>query len=190
MAAKPGIWCMEGKWFPAVTDVHSVQVILKALQDAKRIRLAFHHLNTPADLDHQLQQWKKHSSYKIGYLALHGEPGTVFVDGKPVTMEKMAESAAGALTGKHLHFGSCEVMPAGEKQRQQLRRSLGARSISGFTKEVEWFESLAFELLLFDALTYYDGDPRTEAYLKDAAGSLWKRTGFVLTRKKVQQRRP
>lgn len=191
MAKKPGIWCMEGDWSSRVTDVRSVRVIMQALKDDDRINLVYRHLNRPEDLDVALRGWtqKQHDSYRFGYLALHGAPETVFIGRRKVTWEHIESVAAGALKGgegrsaKHLHFGSCLVMDTDEPRREEFRRRLGARSVSGFTQEVDWFESLAFELILFDALTHYKRIDAVEHYLRKVAGSLWDRTGFVLTRK-------
>lgn len=37
--------------------------------------------------------------------------------------------------------------------------------MTGFAEDVDWFESLAFEILLFEALSYYKRPHTAQAYL-------------------------
>jgi hypothetical protein len=48
---------------------------------------------------------------------------------------------------------------------------------------VEWFESLAFELLLFDALTWYSRPSDADSYIKKTHSAFAKRLGFVMIRR-------
>ena len=54
--------------------------------------------------------------------------------------------------------------------------------MTGFTADVDWLESLAFELLLFDALTWYKQLARAEAYMNENHKAFAKRLGFVMVR--------
>lgn len=182
--SKPGVWCMEGAWSSRVTDVRSVGPVLSALEDAKQARQVRVHLNTPDDLAQALKRWtqNQHARYSIGYMALHGGPETIFTGRRQVTWRQIEQWTEGSLTGKTLHFGSCSVLDTSPKRREEFRRNTGLKAVTGFTKDVDWFESLAFELLLFEALTHYTRLADVEKHLKSVAGSLWKRTGFVVVR--------
>lgn len=68
------------------------------------------------------------------------------------------------------------------KDRRALRQALGVKVLTGFTEDVEWFESLAFELLLFDTLTWYMRPDFAESYIKKNHRQLAKRLGFVMVR--------
>jgi hypothetical protein len=86
------------------------------------------------------------------------------------------------LRGKVLHFGSCSVLRLDGPQLVALRKSLGVRLVTGFTKDVEWFESMAFELLLFDALAYFRRPGDACNYMRREHRQLADRLGFVVVR--------
>jgi len=87
-----------------------------------------------------------------------------------------------SLSKKVLHFGSCSVLDLTAKERRELREVLGVRAITGFTEDVTWFEGLAFELLLFDVLTWYKRLDAAENYIKRNHGAFARRLGFKLVR--------
>lgn len=183
--AKPGLWVMEGKWSNSVRDVRSVDPVLGALEGARRAHHVKHHINDADDLRLQLQRWgqAQHSRFNIGYIALHGAPAKVYVGRRAVDLFDLGDClTGGTLKSKFLHFGSCSVLDIGTKDQQALRQALGVKVVTGFTADVDWFESLAFELLLFEALTWYKRVDHAERYIKKNYGPLAKRLGFVMVR--------
>lgn len=183
--AKPKIWVMEGKWASSVMDVRTVSPMMAALDNANVATSTLHHINTVEDLQRSLVRWgqRQHAGHGIGYLALHGAPGSVFVGRRRVDLGILSESLPkNALKGKVLHFGSCAVLDLKPKEREVLRAALGVRGITGFTEDVEWFESMAFELMLLESLAYYKRLDAVERDLKERAGGLWRRLGFQMVR--------
>lgn len=183
--SKPGLWVMEGRWSASVKDVRSVSPILSALQDAGQASHAMHHINDPEDLLLQLKKWgqKQHVRYNLGYVALHGAPGTLYIGRKSVDLFSLEDELHDSnLKQKILHFGSCSVLELKPKERQSLRMTLGVKAMTGFTEDVDWFESLAFELMLFEILTYYKRLDAADAYIKKNHGPFAKRLGFVIVR--------
>jgi hypothetical protein len=182
---KPGLWVMEGNWSASVRDVRSVDPVLSALQGDRRARHATRHINDPDDLAQALKQWgqRQHDGFNIGYVALHGSPATVHIGRKSVDLGRLGESLPPAtLMKKALHFGSCSVLDMTPRRRETLRKALGVKVISGFTTDIEWFESLAFELLLFEALTRYRRPSDAESYMKKTHSAFARRLGFVMVR--------
>lgn len=59
---------------------------------------------------------------------------------------------------------------------------MGVKVLTGFTEEVEWFESLAFELRLFETLTWYNRPDFAKATSRTTHGQLARRPGFVMVR--------
>lgn len=183
--AKPGIFVMEGKWSPKVRDVRSVSPVLQALEAAGRARYVHQHLNDRDDLHRAFKRWgqRQHAPYNIGYVALHGSPGMVYIGRYQVDLFAIRDATPDVdLRGKILHFGSCSVLDMEESENQSLRKDLGVRAMTGFTTDVEWFESMGFEMLLFDALTYYQRPSDAERYLRKTHEGLTKRLGFVMVR--------
>lgn len=183
--AKPGLFVMEGRWSSKVRDVRSVEPVLRALADAGAAVHVKHHLNHPDDLLGQLQRWgqAQHGKYRIGYVALHGSPGTVHIGRFKVDLFSLAAHVErDRLGGKWLHFGSCSVLALEENERKLLRQLFGVKALTGFTEDVDWFESLAFELLMFEAMTTYSRPYDAERYLRKHYGELAERLGFVMVR--------
>lgn len=181
---KPGIWAMEAPWSPRVSDVRSVAPVLDALEDAGVARCTRHVINSKDDLFRQLKRLgqKQYERFGIAYVAMHGSPGKVYSGRKSIDLESLGkELPRGTLTKKVLHFGSCSVL-TDEAQRDGLRRALHARVITGFTEDVDWFESLAFEILLFEALTRYARPSDAEKFIRKNYGELAERLGFVMVR--------
>jgi hypothetical protein len=176
---------MEGKWSPRVTDVRSVTPILEALEQAGRARSATHHLHDADDLKVAFRRWgqKQHAGFNIGYVALHGSPGAVHVGRSKVDLFELGQDLPRKkLKSKVLHFDSCSVMDLAPKDRKELRAAMGVKVLTGFTEEVEWFESMAFELLLFDTFTWYKRSDAAESYIKKNHSQMAKRLGFVMVR--------
>lgn len=181
----PGLWVMEGDWSASVRDVRTVDPVLAALRAARRAHHARRHINDPDDLLLSLKQWtqKQHRSFNIGYVALHGSPAAVHIGRKSVDLHQLAEQLPkGSLAKKALHFGSCSVLNLNRREQQDLRKALGVKVMTGFTTDVEWFEGLAFELLLFDALTWYTRPSDADNYLNKTHAAFAKRLGFVMIR--------
>lgn len=181
---KPGIWAMEARWSSRVSDVRSVTPVLEALQAAGVTRHAHHVINSREDFVKQLKRFgqKQHEDYTIGYVAMHGSPGKVYAGRKSIDLTHVGdELPRGVLAKKLLHFGSCSVL-TDDMQQGEIFRALGAKVITGFTKDVDWLESMAFELLLFDAFASYRRPSDAEKYIFKNHGQLAERLGLVMMR--------
>jgi hypothetical protein len=176
---------MEGTWSASVRDVRSVDPVLSALQAARGARYAKRHINDPDDLELGLKRWgqRQHQAYNVGYVALHGSPAKLHIGRKSVDLYELGERLPRAtLKQKALHFGSCSVLDLRRSERRELRKMLGVKVVTGFTEDVEWIESLAFELLLFDALTWYQRPSDAENYIKRTHAAFARRLGFIMVR--------
>lgn len=160
--------------------------VLRALQEAGAANYVRRQVNDRDDLVRALTNWgqAQHKSYGLGYVAMHGSPGRVHIGRQAVDLASVAnELPRRRLDSKILHFGSCSVLED-KRQRESLRKALGVRAVTGFTEDVDWFESLAFELILFDVMTYYKRTDAMEAYIHDNHRALAKRLGFVMERRR------
>jgi hypothetical protein len=94
---------------------------------------------------------------------MHGAPGRVSVGGrkKHVSLAKLVERRkrddpedwefSVNLSKKTVYLGSCSTM-RNQADIKEFRRLTGARMVCGYTKDVDWMESAAFELLLLNRL--------------------------------------
>ncbi len=128
----------------------SVEPTLQALERGEYIRLIRRSANTVGELELYLDRWfeKRHQDFSLAYLCFHGTARTLHFEGDELSLVDLGTLIGGRAQGKILHFGSCRVMAATDEELQTFCRSTGVRAITGYTKDIEWLESSAFELLL------------------------------------------
>lgn len=180
---KPRVWCMEGSWSSSVHDLRTVAPLLDTLRQfgGESVRQP---INTPEDLAASMRRWgqRQHDAFNIGYLALHGSPQKVYIGRKAVTIDELGSWGVGKLSKKVLHFGSCSVLRASPREREKMRTTLGVRAITGYTKNVEWCQSLALDLLLFEVLAHYKRIDAADRYMRVRYPDPVQLTGFVFVR--------
>jgi hypothetical protein len=54
--------------------------------------------------------------------------------------------------GKRLYFGSCSALRAPDATLAEFLRETKAAMICGFTKDIDWIESAAFETVVLNSL--------------------------------------
>ena len=56
-------------------------------------------INDTEDLSNALKEWGRHTSFDIGYVALHGSPGAVHIGENELSITELGDSIAGAHLG-------------------------------------------------------------------------------------------
>jgi hypothetical protein len=159
-----------------------VQPILELLGKHNEIKYLYDRVHTKPELIHLLKKWsqKGYSDFGIGYLAFHGSPGTIHLARDSMTLAELAETLKGKLTGRVVHFGSCQVFRVPRSELERFRKKTGAKAITGYRDDVDWMQSAAFDLLFFDAFSYYS---RMDYVIRDVnqqAMGLGKRLKFTV----------
>lgn len=154
----PGVFCLEGPWSARLTDTSSVRPLLEVLEGRKVIRFIHRDAATLVEFETYLRQWsqRQYSDFGFGYLAFHGEPGSIRIGRHVHTLDDLAGSLHRSLAGRTLYFGSCQTLNIDRDDAEEFRRATGARAVCGYTQEIDWIESAAFELNLIHAVTSYD----------------------------------
>lgn len=151
---RPGIFCIEGPWQASLTDKSSVRPLLEVLAGQEVIRFIHRDAATVEEFEHYLRAWtqKQYSSYDLGYLAFHGQPGELLIGRKRYSLERLGNLLAGHLVGRALHFGSCATVDVDIEVARRLLAVTKARAVCGYTEDVDWIEGAAFDLNLFQAV--------------------------------------
>lgn len=178
--AVPGIFCIEGGWSSKLTDRESVKGLLHYLEDVGRVRHIHRTAHTVDEALHVLAKWpqRQYEAFSLGYLGFHGTKGRLLLGRRSLALDDLAEHLAASLHGKTVYFGSCSVLDIPRRNIEHFQRQTGARCVAGYTKDVSWFESAAFDLLLFEALTRYKRIDAVERWLRSEYGGLVRRLGF------------
>lgn len=149
-----GIFCLEGEWSSDLRDRASVRPILTLLEHLGVAESIHRDVATLEELTYLVGKWqqKRYDSFKVLYLAMHGEEGRVLLGRDTVSLDELEDIMRGACTGKIVYFGSCLTMKSSPDRLQAFAKSTGARAVVGYRREVDWLESAAFEVLLLDRL--------------------------------------
>jgi len=180
---KPGIFCFEGDWSPDLRTRTSVRRLLEFLSQEERIDFIYRDIGTPEELTYYVNRWRlrSYAAFNIGYFAFHGEPDAIFIGKNRLNLVDIGEMLNGACAGKVVYFGSCSTLGASPNDVRRFKRMTKAKCVCGYTKDVEWLQSASFELLLFDALTYYQRIDAVENYLRRFE-ALKRQLGFKMYR--------
>lgn len=176
----PGVFCLEGPWSDLLTDGSSVRPLLELLERRRVIEFAHRDAATVPEFENYLRQWsqKRYAKLGFGYLAFHGEKGTLWVGQEEYSIEQLAELLDGRLEGRILYFGSCSTLQVDDDRIENLRARTGARAVCGYTRDVDWIESAAFELNLIDAVAWYSRIDAVFNHLRRNHGGACERLGF------------
>ncbi len=153
MSGVPGVFSFEGDWEPDLEDKTSVRPLLDTIHRVEGVRFIHRRIGTEEELGYYLAKWlqKRYGRYRIGHFAFHGTPGRLWIGKTGVTLESLAEEIGGRAEGRVIYFSSCSTLRLGDKRIEAFRAVTGADAVVGYTKDVGWIASSAFELLFFQA---------------------------------------
>lgn len=177
---KLGVFCLEGPWSNLLTDDSSVRPLLEVLERRGAIRFAHRDAITKEEFERYILQWtqSQYRHLKVGYLAFHGKPGAIWVGNKTVQLDELRETLRGRLSGRVLYFGSCATMRVPRVEIQEFQRVTKARAVVGYTQDIDWIESAAFELNLLDALGRFQRSDASFRYLRQNHSGMVRRLGL------------
>jgi hypothetical protein len=180
--AVPGIFCLEGDWKPDLARHDSVQPLLQLVEDVAGVRYIRRDAATSEELRHLLERWceQQYERYPIGYLAFHGSPGFLHLRRRKVSLEELGEMLDGACARKILYFGSCGVLNVTPERIDAFRRRTKASCVAGFDEKLYWIESAAFDLLFFEALSYFDKMPQVDTWMQREHASFCRTLGVKM----------
>ncbi len=153
----PGVFCIEGEWGPSLKDERSVRPLLEIVQREAGVDFVYRRVSTREELASLINRWRQnqYARYSVGYFAFHGSLGRIWVGRKWVELEELGKMLAGSARGRTLYFGSCKTIQVPDQRLEDFKRISGARVVAGFTKEVDWLESAAFDMLALRAFTHF-----------------------------------
>jgi hypothetical protein len=178
----PGVFCVESPWAPELDDASSVRPLLELLAGQGAIRFVYRDAATVPELEHYLTKWaqKANAGFTFAYVGCHGVPGAIELSGEKqsYTLDRMSHLLAGKLAGRTMYFGSCYTLRIDEGRAREFMRRTGADAVCGYTKYVDWLESAAFDINLFDYLTCYQRTADRFRRLADDHATTVDRLGF------------
>ena len=155
--SKKGIYCLEGLWdHHDIQDQSTVLPILDLLQKRDYCNYIYHDCATKEELEFFLDKWKRVSvsnKYPILYFAFHGQEGSIFfTNKKKYTLNELGDFLEGKCCGKVIYFGSCSTLKIDKRIIKNFLEKTGAIAAIGYKTDVDWIQSTACDLFVFEAL--------------------------------------
>lgn len=154
---KKGIYCIEGLWDHGnIQDETTVLPILDLLEKKNYCDHIYHDCATKSELEYFLDKWKHktiNEKYPILYLAFHGDPGYIFLTHKDkYSLAELADFLGDKCTGKIIYFGSCSTLNIDKRRINSFLKKTGAIAVIGYKRDIDWIQSAACDLFVFEAL--------------------------------------
>jgi hypothetical protein len=150
------IFCLEGEWTADIRSEESVRPLLQLLRRRGEIKYIYRQCGTKSEFAYYLRQKRYYRDYRLVYLSFHGARGKLKISPEEeITLAEIADLAKGAFKNKVVYFGSCRTLKGVDDQLKRFLKETGAAAVAGYTKEVGWVESSAFELLFLYWAAYY-----------------------------------
>ncbi|MGY1690353.1 DUF6642 family protein [Geodermatophilus sp. SYSU D01105] len=165
--AKRGIFCLEGEWEEdRLTDRKSVRPGLDMLMAMRDDQLIHRNAATAEEFKFYFSRWASHryDAFPLAYLASHGSRGWLNLGGDFLSLANIADFSSRQLKNRIIYFGACETLGATDSQLKKFVERTGVKAIVGYTRQVSWAESAAFDFTLLPALL--DDDDVWDVYTR------------------------
>ncbi len=173
------IACLESLWDDEVEDRISVRPMLELISKLNDIRHTYLTCNTFDELNFNLRKVPIRGNYLILYLAFHGSPGKLHLaDGTEVDIQHLAKVMGTRFKDWVIHFGSCGVLDVPDNVLTDFVNATNASLLIGYKSSVDWTESSALDLLIFDWLQQYKDSTAFIENMNTSYPDLAKATGL------------
>jgi hypothetical protein len=132
-----------------------------------------------------VDSWQKarYREYGILYLAFHGRPGELVIDGDvTMSIEELGERIRFRKRQRIVYFGSCSVLRGDIRPLKTFLERSGTKAVCGYTTDVDWMMSAALDLVAINELQKYSSTHRglaaAERSIRASTRALSGRLGF------------
>ena len=152
---KKNIACVEALWDGNIESRLSVVPLLELASRVDDVRFSYLTCNTEEELKYNLGKLKNRRGYGILYLSCHGRPGELVLDQAAVDVEKLSQYMGDGFANWVVHFGSCATINIPQARISRFITVTEVSMVVGYKTDVDWIDSAAVDLLLFDRLQEY-----------------------------------
>jgi hypothetical protein len=178
------IFCLETEFKEKdLKNTASAEGVLRYLADYDDFEFIYKKAPTLDAFDYYLDSVlkPKYKAYTLIYIPTHASPGAIgFANRGFLDIEDLANKYEGRFEGRIIHFGGCSLLNLNETDLMVIKKKLGAKLITGYTKNVGSIHAIAFEILLFSGLQRYVSKLSfIQKYMYKEHPSLAKELGFI-----------
>lgn len=153
------IFCIETEFFEKdLKSTATAEGILRYMADYQQFEYIYKKVPTIDAMYFYLNKvlTAKYKTFTIIYLPTHASPGSISINNQEtIDLSEFAQKYKGRFLGRIIHFGGCSFMNKSTEELSNFKKALGAKIVTGYTKDVTALEAIAFEMLLFDSLQKY-----------------------------------
>lgn len=178
------IFCLETEFREKdLKNTASAEGVLRYMADYDDFEYIYKKAPTLDAFDYYLDRVlkPKYKAYTLIYMPTHASPGAIdFANKDYLDIEDLANKYEGRFDGRIIHFGGCSLLNLNEIDLMAIKKKLGAKLITGYTKNVSSIQAIAFEILLFSSLQRYVSKlTYIQKYMYKEHPFLAKELGFV-----------
>lgn len=175
-----GVFLIEDK---ALEKPASAKPFLETLEWCHGLKFRLKQASNGEELLKHVREWagEKEWTHSILYFWGHGSPNALWLGSEGsdhrVSLQKISEEIAGVCEESVLvHFGACSTLRLTD---DDFLRKSGVAAVSGYRVDVDWTDSLAFEMLYMSriqsVMSSMEGDEEGDIYLTpDVMRKVWK----------------
>ena len=160
-----------------------------------KVPFVHHDVATETEFSHYLDRYFKSQfdTHPILYLCFHGwgkadlNDAGICLTGKDenLNLTELEDLIDGRCRNRLIHFGACSTMFQHGNRLRRFKQQTNAAAICGYKKDVDWIESVAFELIMISYLQMVnlgrnDSMEKFRRQLQDVVPGLIKRLDFRL----------
>jgi hypothetical protein len=149
------IACLESLWDGNTENRLRVIPILQLVAQLHDLKFTYLTCNTKEELKYNLNKLKKKSGYGILYLAFHGNPEEILLDGSSIKVGSIASFMGRGFKNWIVHFGSCKTIATEKKALLHFIEVTGVSMVLGYAKDINWRDAAALDFLILDWLQEY-----------------------------------
>jgi hypothetical protein len=159
------LFCIESDWDSQPQREKSMLPLLECIRGVyPEFEYIYRTANTKEELEYCLKKFKSirrqsNDFYTIVFCG-HGRTGKFALgdekNGSELTLKALAEICQSVgkklFLNQHVHFDSCSILKTSESNLNLFTEMTGAEAVTGFSKKVDFIDSYALEMVLFETL--------------------------------------
>ncbi len=149
------VFCLEGLWDSDLRENSSVLPVLELLSREYPLKYVHRDCATRTEFEFYVNKWpqKRYKEYPILYLAFHGKEHRIMLsDGNNYTLGELSENLEQKCRNRIIIFASCSTLDIDKRFIKTFIRKTASLAVCGYRTDVDWVQSVAFELLLLEAM--------------------------------------
>jgi len=149
-----GVLCLETYYSSEPHDRSTVRGLLEVLETNSNVSVVHRHVAERDDFEWYIENyWVADPRYDVLYVASHGKGGSISDENDAkMSYQWLRNRIATKGGGRVVYLSGCETLQVSEQVLTRFTEATRAAAVAGYTKNVDWLESAAMDLIALGAL--------------------------------------